>query len=259
MKLTMEEEFRICELEVNKDHLIESCFSTLENKLPRFQITLQLMLYSALGCSFDLTTSKVLRFRNRAKEVVKEDFEMGGQMEQALNTLDVLRAIPKEVKNSVVFPAIKNLDLCIRAFMKANNDKQHFIEQRKSAGFFSGKLLDKVIGTMTIKADEIPCMKGFGSSLLFPKHWAKDADEEIFFNKTLQTLGDIVKDDVKLGTIFSFLVMVSPSPEALLEIREHPSIIAAQNNFQLLLFRYLHHKYEGDPNKAEGDYNTLIG
>ena len=143
--------------------------------------------------------------------------------------------------------------------MKANNDKQHFIEQRKSAGFFSGKLLDKVIGTMTIKADEIPCMKGFGSSLLFPKHWAKDADEEIFFNKTLQTLGDIVKDDVKLGTIFSFLVMVSPSPEALLEIREHPSIIAAQNNFQLLLFRYLHHKYEGDPNKAEGDYNTLIG
>ena len=83
----MEEEFRICELEVNKDHLIESCFSTLENKLPRFQITLQLMLYSALGCYFDLTTSKVLRFRNRAKEVVKEDLETGGQMDQALNTL----------------------------------------------------------------------------------------------------------------------------------------------------------------------------
>ena len=72
---------------INKDHLIESFFSTLENKLPRFHITLQLMLYSALGCYFDLTTSKVLRFRNRAKEVVKEDLETGGQMDQALNTL----------------------------------------------------------------------------------------------------------------------------------------------------------------------------
>jgi len=251
LKLTMEEEFRICELEVNKDHLIESFFSTLGKQHPRFINCMQLMIYSVtLGMSFDLTTSKLLRFRQSAKEAVKFDLEAGGEMNRAINALDILREIPQEIKTSVIFPSLKCIDLCIRAFMKANSNKQHFIAQRKSSGFMCSKLIDQVIGTMSIKAEDIPCIDGFGHDLLYPKPWAKDADEENFFNKTLQTLGDIVKDDVKLGTIFSFLMMVSPSPDALLEIREHPSLINAQNSFQLLLFRYLHHKYEGDPNKA---------
>ena len=108
---------------------------------------------------------------------------------------------------------------------------------------------------MSIKADQIPCIEGFGKN----NHcWTKDADEEMFINKTLTTLGDIVKDDAKLGTIFSFLVIVSPSSDVLLEIREHPSILKAQNNLQLLLFRFLHNKYEENPTKADWDYTMLL-
>ena len=107
---------------------------------------------------------------------------------------------------------------------------------------------------MSIQADEIPCSDGLENTNLNPK----DQDEEIFFNNTLKTLGDIVQDDVNLGTIFSFLVILSPSPDAFVEIREHTSILKAQHNFQLLLFRYFHNKYEGNPTKADEDYNMLL-
>ena len=110
------------------------------------------------------------------------------------------------------------------------------------------------IESMSIQADEIPCIDGLENTILN----SKDPDEEIFFNNTLKTLGDIVQDDVKLGTIFTFLVILSPSPDSIVEIREHPSILIAQNNFQLLLFRYLHNKYEGNPTKADEDYNMLL-
>ena len=161
MKLTMEEEFRICELEVNRGHLIESFFRTLENKVPNFRIGIQLMLYSVtLGVSFDLDKGRVMEFQKRMKEAVTEDLLTGGQVNQAFNTLDILRDMPVEVKNLVVFPSIKRLNLCFRAFFKANSNKLKFVDQRKSVGLSCVNFFDKVIGKgslKTIRYDALQC------------------------------------------------------------------------------------------------------
>ena len=46
---------------------------------------------------------------------------------------------------------------------------------------------------------------------IFKSPWARKLEDEEFFQHTLQTVGEIVKDDVKLGTIYIFLVLATPS------------------------------------------------
>ena len=45
---------------------------------------------------------------------------------------------------------------------------------------------------------------------IFTTPWAVNYDEEMFFKKTVTLLGSIVKDDVKLGTLFMILVLATP-------------------------------------------------
>ena len=45
---------------------------------------------------------------------------------------------------------------------------------------------------------------------IFTTPWAVHYEEEIFFNKTVTLLGNIVKDDVKLGTLFMILILATP-------------------------------------------------
>ena len=44
---------------------------------------------------------------------------------------------------------------------------------------------------------------------IFTTPWAVNYDEEMFFKKTVRLLGSIVKDDVKLGTLFMILVLAT--------------------------------------------------
>ena len=46
---------------------------------------------------------------------------------------------------------------------------------------------------------------------IFKTPWARKLEDEEFFQCTIQTVGEIVKDDVKLGTIYIFLVLATPS------------------------------------------------
>ena len=45
---------------------------------------------------------------------------------------------------------------------------------------------------------------------IFTTPWAVNYEEEMFFNQTVNMLGSIVLDDVKLGTLFMILIMATP-------------------------------------------------
>ena len=45
---------------------------------------------------------------------------------------------------------------------------------------------------------------------IFTTPWAVDYEDEVFFKKTVNLLGNIVKDDVKLGTLFMILILATP-------------------------------------------------
>ena len=99
--------------------------------------------------------------------------------------------------------------------MNANSDKGIFIEQRKACGVPS-YLIDLIRNQFLlagVNENDVPAVKGFGHHILFPSPWAQSREDEEFFSNTLDTLGNIVKDDVKLGTIYTLLVLATPGDE----------------------------------------------
>ena len=49
--------------------------------------------------------------------------------------------------------------------------------------------------------------------ILFNSPWAVKPSDEDMFNKTMETVWDIVKDDFKFRTLYETLVMVTPGEE----------------------------------------------
>ena len=44
----------------------------------------------------------------------------------------------------------------------------------------------------------------------FTSPWAAKLEDEEFFSRTLETVGSIIKDDVKLGTLYCILLLATP-------------------------------------------------
>ena len=93
----------------------------------------------------------------------------------------------------------------------------------------------------------------------------------------MQTIGSIVKDDVKLGTMYATLLLAIPNevlfPDVkvvcsdlllsnerltkLLLLQKNEHLLIIQNEVSLLIFRYLKNKYK-DPILAENTLNTML-
>ena len=77
LKLTIEEEFKICEAEAANDHVVKSLFQTLVENVPDFQESISLFLYSkALGVSFDITPGTVLSWMEQCKYATISKFSI---------------------------------------------------------------------------------------------------------------------------------------------------------------------------------------
>ena len=50
-------------------------------------------------------------------------------------------------------------------------------------------------------------------SPLFASPWADTPEDELFYVSTLEKLGRIVQDDVKLGTLYIALILATPGAE----------------------------------------------
>ena len=48
---------------------------------------------------------------------------------------------------------------------------------------------------------------------MFNSPWANHPSDEDKFNHTIKTVGEIVKDDVMLGTLFVTLILATPGEE----------------------------------------------
>ena len=112
---------------------------------------------------------------------------------------------------------------------------------------------------------------------IFDSPWAKNKADEDFFEHVMQTIGSIVKDDVKLGTMYATLLLAIPNevlfPDVkvvcsdlllsnerltkLLLLQKNEHLLIIQNEVSLLIFRYLKNKYK-DPILAENTLNTML-
>jgi len=92
---------------------------------------------------------------------------------------------------------------------------------------------------------------------IFTTPWAVHYEDELFFNKTVTLLGDIIKDDVKLGTLFMILILSTPGSCLSAEARADPSLNRVQSDTSLLMYRYLKDKL-GNPEDASHVINCLL-
>jgi hypothetical protein len=89
----------------------------------------------------------------------------------------------------------------------------------------------------------------------------------------MQSVGDIVKDDVKLGTLYVTLVLATPGEEQSHQTKvfnvnnfnilittnsqTNPSLLQVQQEITLLIYRYLKTKYN-DGDMASHTLNLLL-
>ena len=137
LKFTIEEEFKICEIEAANDHVVKSLFQTLVENVPNFQESISLFLYSkAMGVSFDMTPVTVLswmkickyaqyassliflvcHFCYLSREAIFNDLIVGGNMAQALNRIEVFNHIPCYLKIELFTSTIGSCDIFKRYY-----------------------------------------------------------------------------------------------------------------------------------------------
>ena len=111
---------------------------------------------------------------------------------------------------------------------------------------------------------------------MFDSPWAKTTEDEVFFTNTLDTIGNIVRDDVKLGTLYLAITLLTPDGTISNDIKvvswicsknnvnkcknnqENPHIQFAKQELSLLMFRYLKNKYPENELRSESEYYSLM-
>ena len=130
--------------------------------------------------------------------------------------------------------------------IKANSDKENFYEQKRAVGLpeevidksFEYAVIDRSVQSVRSKnqietkawsfREQVPTLKSYGNEILFASPWAKKLSDEEFFSQTLDSLGNIVRDDVKLGTLYMLLILATPGDSASQKIKQSPLIESAR-------------------------------
>ena len=152
MELTFEEEFRMHELEVMKEHLLNGFFKFLSDQ-PHFLEHLSKQLISlSLGLCTDQISDKILADREKMRNCIQEETVRGGKICKLLDSFYVFKNVPDEVRVETFQFSLSVVALCFRypklviffilflfsrAFFKANSNKEYFIDQKRAAGLFN--------------------------------------------------------------------------------------------------------------------------
>merc|ERR1712183_5060 len=173
---------------------------------------------------------KQLKFMQRRRECIRNDLINGGCVKSVLNSVEIFKNVPESAKVETFRCSLGAVGMCIRAFMKINDDKVFLMEQRKAAGLSSSLPLcnDDVLEGAVFDKRAVPCINVLGPCSPFQSPWACNKEDEEYLSRTLRRLGEIVKDDVKLGTVYLTLVLATPSSQASQETK------ASQKYFPIL-------------------------
>jgi len=252
-KLTLEEEFRLYELDAMKESvqigITELLFNTFPKVEERFSSLLS-CLY--LGLEDDILPGPTLLGQHLFRQFMIDDLANKGPLWTLFECFYPLKDIPEKVKMETFQFSLPNVELCYRAFFKANSDKQYLIEQKESSGFRTNNLMDIAERTIPNPRETLRSIDDFAITL-FKSPWARRKSDEDFFKATLLTLGNLVKDDIKLGTLYATLVLITPEDE-----KNNRFMASVQREINLLLYRYLRRKY-GDYEKASQAHLLFSG
>eukprot|EP00092_Neocalanus_flemingeri_P009419 GFUD01010133.1.p1 GENE.GFUD01010133.1~~GFUD01010133.1.p1 ORF type:complete len:492 (+),score=107.38 GFUD01010133.1:80-1555(+) len=255
LELTFEEEFKIHELEVMKENLLDGFFKITLEVPHYFEHFSSVLISWSLGlCT--VSPKRMLTFLNNKRNFFRNDFANGGRVSMLLNCFYVFKNVPDEVKIETFHFSVSVMALCFRAFFKVNSDKEYLIEQKKAAGLLNPAFLQAVDQIFPNNRNAIRSIDEYGLAI-FKSPWAKHQSDEELFCQTMQTVGEIVKDDVNLGTLYITLVLATPGEGLSQEAKTNPSLLQVQQEITLLIYRYLKTKHN-DADMASHTLNLLL-
>ena len=91
----------------------------------------------------------------------------------------------------------------------------------------------------------------------FTSPWASTFEDEEFFTRTLETVGSLIKDDVKLGTLYCTLILATPGINLSKAAQTSHALQKVQQEMSILIYRYLAHKF-GNNHHASITTSALI-
>jgi len=257
MELTFEEEFRIHELDVMKENMLDGFFKFLSDR-PQFleRVTTKLISMS-LGLCIDQISDKILDEKEKLRNCIENDYIHGGKIRMLLDSFYVFKSVPDEVRAETFQFSLSVVVVCFRAFFKANSDKEYFIDQKRAAGLFNPSFQQMFDQIFSNNRYAVRSMNVYGPDSLFKSGWARQQSDEEMFSHTMQTLGEIVRDDITMGTLYITLVLATPGEELSHQAKTCPALVKVQHEISLLIYRYLKNKYR-DAGLAEHKFNMLL-
>jgi len=251
-ELTFEEDFRIHELLVRKDNVLDSFYSLL-SQMPKFH---EVFLNFTRLCNNPeqfsmpcLCMDDVKRFAKMVGQNIASD----GIIRQSLEMYDEYKQVDDRVKTETFCFSIKVMGFAIRAFLREHSEAGTFVAQHIAAGAYSHRLAQIY---QNYFGDDKEAVRSFNplKTKIFTSPWAVRREDEEFLICTLGLLGRLVGQDTKLGTLFCALVLLTPGANLSHRARNDAILKKLQNDVALLMFRYLKKKTQ-----SRDDANRIIG
>jgi len=254
LNLTFEEDFKIHELLVRKENLFDGIFQTFMEQ-PEF-----LPFWEQFLTSVNSKQSVLAGIGTRMVELFRKhaitNFMNGGLIRQSLDMFDEYKNVDESVKTETFFFSMSVFFLCIRSILIGNKNKDTFVNQHRASGTFT-KSFRKAC--LAVFPDTIDLVSSFDprNVVQFTSPWAAKFEDEVFFSRTIETVGSIIKDDVKLGTLYCTLLLATPGPNLSKASQTNPSLQKVQREMSILIYRYLAHKF-GNSHYASNTASALI-
>jgi len=251
-ELTFEEDFRIHELLVRKDNVLDSFYSLL-SEMPKFH---EVFLNFTRLCNnpeqFSMPCHRIDDVKRFAK-MVCQNIASDGIIRQSLEMYDEYKQVDDRVKTETFCFSIKVMGFAIRAFLREHSDVGTFVDQHIAAGAYSQRLAQIYENYF---GHDKEAVKSFNplKTKIFTSPWAVRREDEEFLISTLGLLGRLVGQDTKLGTLFCALVLLTPGSNLSQRARNDAILKKLQNDVALLIFRYLKKKTQ-----SRDEANRIIG
>jgi len=254
--LTFEEDFRIHELMVRKENLFDG-FYRLFLEFPNFVSLWERFLFQIKSsCTVIQSAVPADSYDCKMKNMVRANFVRGGLVRHALEMFDEFKNVPDHVKTETIEFSLSVLQICIRSYLRANKGQPNLIEQQIAAGTYNKAFQIAYDKVYPYDRSVVPSFDPLQLDI-FATPWAVDYEDEVYFKKTVNLLGNIVKDDVKLGTLFMILILATPGTCLSVEAQADPSLQKLQSDISLLMYRYCKNKMD-TPEDAANVMNSLL-
>lgn len=252
--LTFEEDFKIHELLVRKENLFDGIFQTLMEQ-PDFLRYWEQFLVSVNTKSAvfkGIGTRMVELFRKYAIS----NFMNGGVIRQSLDMFDEYKNVDESVKTETFFFSMSVFFLCIRSTLIGNKNMDTFVNQHRASGTFTISFQKACLAVFPDTIDTVSSFDPLNVGI-FVSPWAARLEDEVFFSRTMETVGSIIKDDIKLGTLYCTLLLATPGVNLSKAAQTNPALQKVQREMSILIFRYLSHKL-GNSHYASTTTSALI-